>query len=40
MILYKYVSFDTGLDIIKNNKISFSQVKNFNDPFESTAFCL
>ncbi|ANF81050.1 hypothetical protein A3K93_01810 [Acinetobacter sp. NCu2D-2] len=38
MILYKYLSFDIGLKVIKSNTIGFSQVRNFNDPFESTAF--
>lgn len=38
MILYKYVSFGAGLKILETNKIGFSHLNDFNDPFESTAF--
>lgn len=34
MILYKYVSHDTGLKILKNSQIGFSNANYFNDPFE------
>lgn len=37
MILYKYVSFETGIDILKNNSIGFTQSPYFNDPFEVEA---
>ena len=38
MILYKYVSFDSGLRILESNTIGFTHLNDFNDPFESTAF--
>lgn len=38
MILYKYVSFESGFKILCNGTIGFTHLKDFNDPFESTAF--
>lgn len=38
MILYKYVSFESGIKILTDNTIGFSCLNDFNDPFESTAF--
>ncbi|ERS03004.1 hypothetical protein Q673_18565 [Marinobacter sp. EN3] len=38
MILYKYVSFEGGMAIINNSSIGFSSPKDFNDPFEMSAF--
>lgn len=38
MILYKYVSFESGVKILENSTIGFSHLNDFNDPFESTAF--
>lgn len=40
MILYKYVGFDAGLEILKTNTLGFSLPRDFNDPFESTALAL
>lgn len=37
MILYKYVSHDTGMEILKNGSIGFTQPCHFNDPFEVEA---
>lgn len=37
MILYKYVSLKTGMKILKNNSIGFTQPSYFNDPFEVEA---
>jgi hypothetical protein len=37
VVLYKYVSFKTALDIIENNSIAFSCIEDLNDPFECTA---
>jgi DUF2971 family protein len=37
MILYKYVSKDVGIEIIKKNSIGFSNPCDFNDPFELEA---
>lgn len=38
MILYKYVSFYSAIEILKNNSIGFTCVEDFNDPFECTNF--
>ena len=38
MILYKYVPFKGGVSIIDTSSIGFSSPKDFNDPFEMTAF--
>ncbi|NOR70205.1 MAG: DUF2971 domain-containing protein [Methylomarinum sp.] len=32
--LYKYVSYDTLLKVLKNSTLQFSRVSNFNDPFD------
>jgi len=37
MILYKYVSFESGLKILEGNSIGFSEPQDFNDPFETAA---
>ena len=37
MILYKYVSFAGGLEILKNNSIGFRRPCDFNDPFECSS---
>jgi DUF2971 family protein len=34
MILYKYVSFETGKKILEQNYVRFTQPKFFNDPFD------
>jgi hypothetical protein len=34
MILYKYVSFDGGCEILGGASIAFSNPWDFNDPFE------
>jgi len=34
MILYKYVSFESGKKILETNSIGFSQPEFFNDPFD------
>lgn len=38
MILYKYVSYRTALQIIESNTIGFSSIDDVNDPFECTYF--
>lgn len=38
MILYKYVSLNTAMRIVKNNSIAFTCAEDLNDPFEATAF--
>lgn len=38
MILYKYVSYRTALQIIESNTIGFSSIDDLNDPFECTYF--
>jgi len=37
MILYKYVSHDAGMKILKNGSVGFTQPGHFNDPFEVEA---
>jgi hypothetical protein len=37
MILYKYVSYESGLKILRNNSIGFTIPEHFNDPFEIEA---
>jgi len=37
MILYKYLTAEAGIEILKNNSFGFSQPKYFNDPFELLA---
>ena len=37
MILYKYVSHATGIKILENNSLGFTQPCHFNDPFELEA---
>ena len=37
MLLYKYVSYDAGLNILRNNSIGFTAPVYFNDPFEIEA---
>lgn len=37
MILYKYVSFEAALTILKTKSLGFSHLEDFNDPFEGTA---
>lgn len=37
MILYKYVSYESGLKILRNNSIGFTHPEDFNDPFEIEA---
>lgn len=34
MKLYKYTTYNTGLDILKSNKFRYTQPSCFNDPFE------
>lgn len=38
MILYKYVSFESGMNIVKSGKIGFSQPLYFNDPFDLPSY--
>ena len=38
MILYKYVGFDAGIQILETNSLGFSHLEDFNDPFECTGF--
>ena len=38
MILYKYVSFEAGLKILETCSLGFSNLEDFNDPFECTGF--
>ncbi|WP_318439296.1 DUF2971 domain-containing protein [Photobacterium leiognathi] len=38
MILYKYVSYRTALQIIESSSIGFSSIDDLNDPFECTYF--
>lgn len=38
MILYKYYSFDAGMKAIASKQLGFRKPKEFNDPFELTAF--
>jgi hypothetical protein len=38
VILYKYVSFDSGRRILEGDAIGFSQPKNFNDPFDMPSY--
>ena len=38
MILYKYVSFETGKRILETNSVCFSQPKDFNDPFDTPSY--
>jgi hypothetical protein len=40
LILYKYVSFNTAVSIIKNSSLGFSCADDLNDPFEATAIRL
>lgn len=40
MILYKYVGFETGLEILKTKTLGFTFPSDFNDPFEITALAL
>lgn len=37
MILYKYVSLESGIKILEGNSIGFSEPQDFNDPFETAA---
>lgn len=37
MILYKYVSHSTGMKILQNGSVGFTQPCHFNDPFEVEA---
>lgn len=37
MLLYKYVSHNTGMKIIKDGSVGFTQPAYFNDPFEIEA---
>jgi len=37
MILYKYVSHESGMKMLENNTIGFSKPRDFNDPFEVEA---
>jgi len=37
MILYKYLSYDAGIKILKTNSIGFRNPIDFNDPFELAA---
>lgn len=34
MILYKYIPFESGLNILKSKTLGFSQANFFNDPFD------
>ncbi len=38
MILYKYVPFSSGVKILETSSIGFARPKDFNDPFEMSAF--
>ena len=38
MILYKYVPYKAGREIITGNSIGFACAANFNDPFELTGY--
>ncbi len=38
MILYKYVPFLSGMKILESSSIGFARPKDFNDPFEMSAF--
>lgn len=38
MILYKYVGFDAALKILETKNLGFSNLEDFNDPFEGTGF--
>ena len=40
MILYKYVSFEAALTILKTKSLGFSHLEDFNDPFECTGLGL
>ena len=40
MILYKYVSFEAALTILKTRSLGFSHLDDFNDPFECTGLGL
>lgn len=37
MILYKYVSLQVAVSIIKTSTLGFSRVLDLNDPFEATS---
>ncbi|BBP44952.1 hypothetical protein THMIRHAS_03250 [Thiosulfatimonas sediminis] len=37
MILYKYLSFNSGKKLIENGRIGFTTAEHFNDPFELRA---
>ena len=39
MILYKYMSFLSAAQAIKNSTIGFSCIEDLNDPFEGAALC-
>lgn len=39
MIIYKYLTYEKGLDFIKNKKLYFTQPKYFNDIFEMSPSC-
>lgn len=38
MILYKYVSFEAAITILKTKSLGFSHLEDFNDAFECTGF--
>jgi hypothetical protein len=38
VILYKYVPYDAGRNIIAGNSIGFASASDFNDPFEMTGY--
>jgi hypothetical protein len=38
MILYKYVSFDSGSRILEAGSISFTRPEFFNHPFDQPAY--
>lgn len=38
MILYKYVSLGSAIEIIKNRSLGFTCLEDLNDPFEGTNF--
>ncbi|WP_298940914.1 DUF2971 domain-containing protein [uncultured Psychromonas sp.] len=38
MILYKYVSFNSAVNIIKGKSLGFTCLEDLNDPFEGTNF--
>lgn len=40
MLLYKYVPFESGEEILETNTIGFSQPEFFNDPFDLPAYPL